>query len=67
MNFESIFEDLRIIKVSQADVLKMVIKQDIPCSQVTINKIARGKTKDPGYSLGHSIVEIHHKLCPGRA
>ena len=63
MDFKQIIEDLRVHKVNQSQILRMLRKQELKCSQATISKIARGEICDPRYSIASAIINIHHNSC----
>jgi hypothetical protein len=58
MNWKSIILDLQNRGFTQAEIAALC-----SCSQASISDLATGKTRDPSYLLGQTLVQVHRRKC----
>lgn len=42
------------------------IGREIGSEEKTLNRLARGEVKEPRFSLGIKLLDLHYDLCPDR-
>lgn len=60
MDFKTVLQQIADAGMTQAE-----IAQKCGCKQASISDLSTGKTKQPNYQLGSSIVALHKKVMRG--
>lgn len=62
MNWQTVITDIKLcLGVTQAQIAKR-----IGIAQASISELERGIVKDPRYTTGHALIELHRKAIRKR-